>query len=63
MPQLTIIYDQVDPPVLLQFGPNKKVHAAQLFVTDGLAHHDIYALARKLAELLLEQIDGHENQP
>ena len=58
MPKLIVIYDPIDR---IQ-GPNTDwardmgIKDASLSLPEGLENKDIYSLARKLAELLLEQL-------
>lgn len=58
MPKLMVIYDPMDvvsglPPELRR---DKDIKEATLSIPDGLEGNDIYSLARKLSELLLEQL-------
>jgi len=55
MPRLHIVFDRegrIDWPS----GPPPDVKVAMLDIADDIEAIDIYAIARKLAELLLEQI-------
>lgn len=54
MARLHIIYDPLEPGLITRLPPTVK--AAVLPIPDDLAGRDIYEIARKLAELLLEQI-------
>ena len=58
MPKLMIIFDPLDR--VSGFRPEDRerigVKEATLSIPDDLDGNDIYAIARKLAELLLEQL-------
>jgi hypothetical protein len=58
VPKLMVIYDPTDRLSGLPAEERKRwsVQEATLSLPEGLEGKDIYALARKLAELLLEQI-------
>jgi hypothetical protein len=57
MAQLTIIYDTIEPPVSFQRVPDgPQFRLAQMAIPDDLAETDVYNVARRLAELLLEQL-------
>lgn len=61
MAQLHIIYDELEPPLqCFPGGGPQTVRIAQLPLADGLKDKDLYDVARRLAELLLEQIEGDE---
>ena len=57
MPKLTVIYDPMD-----RLGPfpteyrDEGIMEAALSIKGNMEDRDIYTLARKLAELLLEQL-------
>jgi hypothetical protein len=62
MAQLTVIYDTLDPP-LQCVGPHQvdllstgKFKIAILPLADDLTDLDVYEVARRVAELLLEQM-------
>lgn len=55
MARLTIVYDTLEPPLRVDAPPDS-VKSAQLSVPDDLEGRDIYEIARRLAELLLEQL-------
>jgi hypothetical protein len=60
MAQLTIIYDELDPPLQMAADPNMPAHmrpkVASLPLADDLGDIDIYEVARRLAEMMLEQM-------
>ncbi len=58
MAQLTIIYDTMDPPLQCKLDPSLRdnVKVARLPLADDLTALDVYEVARRLAELLLEQM-------
>ncbi len=56
MAQLTIIYDELDPPVALRVIAGVSIRQAVMPLASGLGDVDIYEVARRLAELLLEQL-------
>lgn len=58
MPILMVVFDPNDKVVGLDAEVRRKyeIKEATLSVPEGLENRDIYALARKLAELLLEQL-------
>ena len=60
MSQLTIVYDESEPPLWMipPDDPGLRVRVATLPVANGLEGKDIYEIARKLAELMLEAIDA-----
>lgn len=58
MAPLTVIYDTMEPP-LVCYPPDglaDKVKVAVLPLADDLTALDVYEVARRLAELLLEQL-------
>ena len=61
MAQITIIYDTLEPPLDCS-APNIPldgiVKVARMPIADGLENRDIYELARRLAEMLLEQLSA-----
>lgn len=57
MAQLTLIYDTAVPPVVVvNIIPSSDVKIAVLPLSDALTELDVYEVARRLAELLLEQM-------
>ena len=58
MPKLMVIYDPRDivSGLPVEFRREKEIMEATLSVPDDLNGIDIYNLARKLCELLLEQL-------
>lgn len=58
MPNLTVIYDPDDKISGLTVEDRKRfgIKQANLSIAEDLEGSDIYALARKLAEMLLEQL-------
>ncbi len=56
MAQLTIIYDDFEPPLELSPPQGLVIKVARLSLSEDLSETDIYEVARKLAELLLEQL-------
>lgn len=58
MPEIVIIFDEMDRGVNLGPGPIYRIKIARLSVGKGLTPESKAEIARKLAELLLEQIDG-----
>lgn len=58
MPKLMVIYDPRDviSGLPLELRREKGIKEATLSVSEDLKGSDIYALARKLSEMLLEQL-------
>ena len=60
MAQLTIIYDELDPPLQMAADPSMPAHmrpkVASLPLSADLSAVDVYEAARRLAEMLLEQV-------
>ena len=58
MPNLIVIYDPKDrvSGVPVEYRRSEGVREASLSIKDNMEDRDIYTLARKLAELLLEQL-------
>lgn len=61
MARLYIIYDTREQPLIMSNGDHL-VTTAQIPVKDGLANNDLYTLARKLAEMFLEQLPPKEEE-
>ncbi len=64
MAQITIIYDNLEPPLdcaLPGIFIDGIVKIARMPIAGGLENRDIYELARRLAEMLLEQLSASEN--
>lgn len=56
MAALTIVYDRLEPPLQFANFPVDDVKIARRPVPDDLTEVDLYEVARRLAELLLEQL-------
>lgn len=56
MAQLTIVYDTMEPPLTLTGPQGDGIKIATLPISDDLNGVDVYEVARRLAELLLEQL-------
>lgn len=59
MPKLIVVYDptgRLSSHISSDAPPELCPKVAQLDVADGIEGKDIYDLARKLAEMLLEQV-------
>ncbi len=60
MPHLTILYDPVDLPLVVAQSDAGRLKYVTLSLGNGLTNVDIYETAKKLAELLLEQMTREE---
>lgn len=56
MPAIHILFDPKHKPTEIRPGPEHEFRIASLTIDDGLRGKDIYDIARRLAELLLEQV-------